>query len=513
MSSDVALRVEGITKRFSGVTVLDGVSFEVKAGETVALMGENGAGKSTLIKCLSGIYQPDAGSIYVDGAPVHIPNANAAHQLGIATIHQELNLANDLNVAENIFLGSKPQRRVAGFVNVIDFKSMYDKAAELLRTFGSNISPRTAIADLTTGEKQLIEILKALRRDVKILIMDEPTSALEDSERKQLFNTIHQLQDRGVTIIYISHHMEEVFSIAHNAIVLRDGRKVDELDVARTSIDQMIKAMIGRELEDMIPRRKTTVLGNTVLKAVEVGSKADHVRNISFELREGAILGVAGLAGSGKSDLLRLLFGVDEITEGHLEIRGQKVGRVKPREVMEMGMALIPKERKAQGIFPIRSLSENISIAALRDVSTGLGAISRGKERQLVSTSIKQLNVVGGSISDPVSALSGGNQQKSIIGRWLLTKPKILLLDEPGHGVDVGAKAEIFRIIEQFAEDGGAVLIASSEVRELIGICDSIMVMRAGEIITTLDASSTTQEEVFGWAVKGEVSEHATSSF
>ena len=480
-SPQPVISVRHVSKKFPGALALSDVSIEIAPGELHAIVGENGAGKSTLMKILSGVIADYEGEIVLRGARVRFSDTRQAEQAGVSIIHQELNLVEQLSAAANIFLGRELRTRLG----LIDNRSMERSAAELLAELECSIHPSSPVGTLRVGDQQLIEIAKALSLRTEILIMDEPTSALTESEVARLFRVIERLRSRGVTILYISHKMDEVFQLADRVTVLRDGRLVKTLAKTQTTPRELAHLMVGREIEAThIGQEKQ--IGSVVLavKNLSLPSRGDargcRLRNINFELRRGEILGVAGLMGAGRTELLEALFGASpEIPTGEILLDGKSVRFRHPADATRAGMALVTEDRKRLGLFPQMSVGENVTICTL-DQLTAAGLVSSRRERKQANSTIEKLAVKTAGPAAAITSLSGGNQQKTIIGRWLLTNPKVLLLDDPTRGVDVGAKAELYRLMDQLCRAGLGILVTSSELPELLTICDRILVLCEG---------------------------------
>ncbi len=487
------LRVEGLGKRFPGVVALDGISFDLHAGEVHVLLGENGAGKSTLIKCLAGVYQPDAGEIYVDGARVHLPTTAAAEALGIATIYQEFNLVPQLSVAENVLLGRQPRR-----LGVVDKRRMNDRAREALARVGLTLDPRTPVGRLGVARQQLVEIAKALSLDARVLILDEPTAALTDDEVDRLLGLMTELRERGVGMVFISHHLEEIRRIGDRVTVLRDGRSVGTVP-ATTSTDELVRMMVGRSIEQQYPRERTPAAGE--LLAVEHLTRPGVFEDITLTVRAGEVVGLAGLVGAGRTEVLRAIFGADPYASGTVRVRGKPITAHDVHAAIAAGLGLVPEDRKAQGLVLGATVGENLALVQLRR-ATRAGVIDRGWLRDLAARAVRDLSIRTPSLTAPVRNLSGGNQQKVVMGKWLAADPAVLLLDEPTRGVDVGAKVEIYQLINKLTAAGRGVLMVSSELPEVLGICDRILVMAQGRLVGELTHAEATQDAVMALAVQ-----------
>ncbi len=467
------LAMRGISKRFPGVLALAGVSLEVHAGEVLALMGENGAGKSTLMKVLGGVITPDAGEIVLGDGPVVLGNVRAAKRHGISLIHQELLLAPNLDIASNIFLGNEEPH---GLLSRLRRTEMNRRAAALLTRVGLRLPPTTPVAGLTTGQQQMVELAKALAVQSRIIVMDEPTSSLAAAESEQLFTIVRQLRDEGMGIVYISHRMEEVLTLADRICVMRDGHNVGELSRAEASHDKIVALMVGRELSGAyFPNRSATEPGPVLLdvRGLVVPGAAE---GISFDVRSGEILGFAGLVGSGRTELMQTLFGVTPAHAGTLTLEGKAFAPRRPRDAIERGVYLVPEDRKRHGLVLPMSVVENAALPSIGRRAR-FGVVSRGRDQRLARAEVTRLHIKTPSIHQKVLNLSGGNQQKVVIGKWLAMNPRLLILDEPTRGIDVGAKAEIYRHMADLAARGIAILMVSSDMEEVMGMSDRVLVM------------------------------------
>lgn len=488
MASEYLLEMKGIHKRFPGVLALNNVDLTVKAGEVHALLGENGAGKSTLIKVLGGIYIAEEGEIFIEGQKVVIDGVKAAQEHGIAIIHQELVLVPHMTVAENIFLGREPMS--GGFV---DHKRMTDDAQELLDENRMQIKADALINTLTIAQQQMVEIVKAISFKSKILVMDEPTSSISDKEVEFLFQTMRRLTSQGVGIIYISHKMSELEQICDRVTVMRDGEYVGTKVVSETNKDELIAMMVGRELTNYYTRDFQTP-GDVILKCEHI-SDGRMVKDASFEIRKGEIVGFAGLVGAGRSEVMKCVFGLTKNYKGEIEIEGKKVAVRNPIEAMKHGIALVPEDRKAEGLYKVQSVRYNSTIEVLGDFIKGI-FVNADKEEEITQKYIDMLSTKTPSQEQLIGNLSGGNQQKVIIGRWLATNPKILILDEPTRGVDVGAKSEIYAIMNELVKQGMSIIMISSELPEIINMSDRVYVMNDGMITGCLDRTEVSQEAI-----------------
>ncbi|MFF7709561.1 ATP-binding cassette domain-containing protein [Pseudomonas sp. NPDC007930] len=483
------LEIRGVSKRFPGVVALDDVQLKVQPGSVLALMGENGAGKSTLMKIIAGIHQPDAGEILLRGEPVTFAQPLDALKAGVAMIHQELNLMPFMTIAENIWLGREPLNAL----HMVDHAGMYRATEQLLTRLRIDLSPDETVGSLSIAERQMVEIAKAVSYDSAILIMDEPTSAITEREVAHLFAIIGDLKAQGKGIVYITHKMDEVFAIADEVAVFRDGKFVGSQHASEMNSHSLITMMVGRELNQLFPER-TPVREEVVLK-VEGLALAGVFEGVSFELRAGEILGVAGLMGSGRTNVVETLFGITPATAGKVWLKGEQVAFTEPRQAIGRGLALLTEDRKDTGIFPCLSVLENMEVAVLSQYA-GKGFVQQKTLRGLCEDMCRKLRVKTPDLEQCIANLSGGNQQKALLARWLMTKPKVLILDEPTRGVDVGAKAEIYRLIAFLASEGMAVIMISSELPEVLGLADRVLVMHEGHAMGTLPRGQATQESI-----------------
>jgi rhamnose transport system ATP-binding protein len=487
------LELDHISKQFPGVKALNDVHFEMTTGEIHALLGENGAGKSTLIKIISGVYAPDAGTMRLDGEDVHFNDPREAQAKGIATIYQELSLYPELTVAENIFMGHAPRRKWGPFSG-IDWNGMYQRARELLASLNiHDLDVTRKVISLTVGNRQRVEIAKALSLNARVLIMDEPTAALTETDVQRLFDIVRLLKARNVGIIYISHRLQEVFELADRVTVLRDGLYVNTRQVAETTEDDLVRMMVGRTISDLFPKLPTEVKGNVL--EVRNLTRKPLTKNVSMNVRAGEIVGLAGLVGSGRSELAQVVFGITPAESGEILIEGKPVQIKNPGQAMKMGIAYVPEDRGTQGLVRQMKIRENVSMAVLHSLVKG-AFVDRPAERSLAERTIKQLNIRAYSREQIVNKLSGGNQQKVVVGKWLASKPKLLIMDEPTRGVDVGAKAEIHRLISELAQQGLAILMISSELPEVMGMSDRILVMREGQLVAEYQRDEASQEAI-----------------
>ena len=497
MEQPVLLRMTDITKTFPGVKALDKVSLEVKAGTVHALMGENGAGKSTLMKCLFGIYSKDSGHIYLEGREINFTNSKEALDNGVAMVHQELNQALKRTVMDNIWLGRYPMK--LGFV--VDEKKMYRDTKAIFDELGIDVDPRRVMSTMPVSQRQMVEIAKAVSYHSKVIVFDEPTSSLTEEEVEHLFRIIHMLRDRGLGIIYISHKMAEIKRISDEITVMRDGTHVATKPASELEVNDIIRLMVGRELGNQFPP-KTNTPGETFLEVKGLTGLYNQLQDVSFTARRGEILGLAGLDGSGRTETLETIFGVATKKSGQVILDGKVCKNKAPRQSIKNGFALLTEERRATGIFGIRNIRDNTVISSLNRHKRLGFILSEKSMKKDTQWSIDAMHTKTPSQETKIRSLSGGNQQKVIIGRWLLTEPEVLLLDEPTRGIDVGAKYEIYQLILDLANKGKTVLMVSSEMPELLGVCDRILVMSGGRLAGQVDARTTTQEEIMTLAAK-----------
>jgi ribose transport system ATP-binding protein len=490
-SENVLYRVEllNISKSFGGISALKNVTLKVKPGEIHALIGENGAGKSTLMKILAGAYSKDTGKIFIDGSEVDIRNTHDSKKLGIGIIYQEFSLVPALSVAENIFIN---QRLTHGIW--IRWGKIKKKAEALINSLGFNINPSIQVGKLNIAHQQIVEIAKALSEKVRILILDEPSAVLGPYEIKKLFNTLNRLKKEGVAIIYISHHLSEIFQIADRVSILKDGVSSDTLFVSETDENTIIKLMLGRSLDAMYPARETLV-GEELLKA-EAISLEDKVEEVSLSVKSGEVLGIAGLVGSGRTETVRAIFAANKRKKGKVFLSGKRLHLHSPHDAVKAGIGMVPEDRKQQGIILSLSVKQNISLSDLDKITGPFGFIQEKKERDNVLELIRKLSIKALNENVEAATLSGGNQQKLALAKWINRKCMVLIIDEPTRGVDIGAKVEIYHLINELSHQGVAILVISSESSELMGICDRILVMRKGKIVGELDRKNFCEEEI-----------------
>jgi methyl-galactoside transport system ATP-binding protein len=500
-NGNYVLEVKDLDKSFPGVHALEKVSFNVRPGSVHALMGENGAGKSTLMKCLFGIYDPDSGEILLDGKSVHFDNSRQALDAGISMIHQELLPIRLRPAMENLWIGRFPTHWVGPF-KLVDHKKMYQDTVDLLRDLNLDIDPKVWVRSLSASKMQSLEIAKAVSNKAKIIIMDEPTSSLTEHEVAHLFEIIRRLRDEGTAIIYISHKIEEILAISDEVTIMRDGKQVGTYDAKELTTDQIIKYMVGRSLSNRFPPKDNTV-GETVMEIKNLSSlQPRSFREVSFTLRRGEILGIGGLVGAQRTELVESIFGLRPVQSGQIFINGKEAVVKNPSQAKARKIALVTEERRASGIIPMRSVKDNMILANIRQYVGAVGLINEKKGEQDVERMIGALNVKTPSSHTFIRDLSGGNQQKVLVARWLLTEPDIMILDEPTRGIDVGAKYEIYSIIINLAKQGKSIIMISSEMPELLGLSDRIMVMCEGKVTGFLEGKTATQEEIMRLAAK-----------
>lgn len=496
MGSLVEMR--SICKSFSGINVLQDVSFSLKKGEIHALMGENGAGKSTLMKILSGVYQPDAGEIFIDGKKQTFSATEEAQKAGVAIIHQELNLIPQLTVAENMFLGREFTFGKSPWMN---WKQQKEESRRLLHQLAVDIDPHTPVEELSVGQQQMVEIAKALSVNARILVLDEPTAALTGTEINKLFAVMRELRDQGVGMVYISHRMEEIFSICDRITILRDGEYVGTRSAIDTTMDELVRMMVGREISNLFPKTKVT-RGEEKLR-VERLSRRGVLEEVSFSVHAGEIVGMAGLMGSGRTEVARAIFGVDMLDRGTVIVNGKPLHAKHPHDAIKVGIGFVTENRKDEGLVLNASVKHNLGLPNA-NLFSRYGWVSGRKERALAQSQISSLNVKVANMEQEVVSLSGGNQQKVVIGKWLAANPDILIMDEPTRGVDIGAKEEIYRIMNQLVQNGVAILFISSDMSEILGMSDRIIVLHEGRITGEFTRHEATQEKIMYAATGGD---------
>ncbi|CAM3691697.1 sugar ABC transporter ATP-binding protein [Alicyclobacillus pomorum] len=493
------LEMKGISKSFGTVKVLQGVDLRLESGEVLALLGENGAGKSTLMKILTGVYAADDGQIFIDGEPVHIHRIQDSRALGIEIIHQELSLFQNLSIAENFLIGHEEKYR--NTFGLVDYKKLHREVADALRRVGLQRPTSTLVGSLGVGEQQLVEISRALQSNVRFLIMDEPTAALTEVETERLFELIRQLRSNGVGIIYISHRMEELYQIADKVEILRDGQFIGTRVMAEAQERELISMMVGRDVDNRYPRVPTTP-GETLLEVK--GLTTQYVRDINLTVRAGEVVGLGGLMGAGRTEVARALMGIDKVTRGEIVFKGKPRRFTSPREAIREGMVFLTEDRKSEGLILPFSVRENLALSTL-DQRKRAGLVNRRLEKVFASDMVKRLRIKVANPEQSVGSLSGGNQQKVVLGKWLAHNPDLLILDEPTRGVDVGAKQEIYQLINEMTASGKAILMISSDLPELLGMCDRVYVMFQGTTQGEVRGSAMNQEDFMTLATGGEL--------
>lgn len=497
--SEVALELKNIKKSFGGIRALKGVDLRIKKGEVHALMGENGAGKSTLIKILTGIYSMEAGQIFINNKSVIIDNPVSARYKGIVAIYQELSLIENLTVAQNIFLGHEPTKSFLGWN---DRKELNKKAAEYLQSFNIHISPSAKICDLGLGEKRIIEILKALSINAQILLLDEPTTGMSKAEIDTLFKIMDELKKKNVTMIYISHYIEEIYKVCDSVTVLRDGENAGSFAIEDIDEPNLIKTMIGRELDEEFVKGKSNIREVILLEAKDYLAE-EMVYPISFQLHAGEILGITGIIGAGKSELGMALFGAAQRISGELFIKGKQAKLSRPEDAKKNGVAFIPEDRKTQGLFQFHSVADNLTVVNIEQVMSKSSLLSMRKKKSVATNIANKLRIAPLDTGIKAQNLSGGNQQKVVIGKWLSGNPDIIVMDEPTRGIDVGAKTEIYNIIRRLTESGKGVIILSSEFKEIGSVCDRIIVLKKGKVVGEISAQDVSTEKILTMALGG----------
>ena len=489
------LEMKGISKFFNHVKAINNVNLTIRRGTVHAVMGENGAGKSTAMKILSGIYRPDNGTILLEGKEVNLISPKAAIDNGISMIHQELSPVHEMSIAENIFLGREPLYPKTPFIN---HRKMVQETKKMFEDLELNLNARKKMKELSVSELQMVEIVKAVSYNSKVIIMDEPTSSLADKEVEQLFKIINRLKAEGKGIIYISHKMDEIFKISDDISVFRDGEYISTNLAKELDQDTLIKKMVGRELTEVFPKRNTLITNEVVLNVQNLTAKGSF-ENISFQLNKGEILGLTGLMGAGRTEIVKAIFGINSFDSGYIEINNKVVKIKSPRDAIKHKLALVTEDRKGEGLVLPMSVKQNMTLTALKPVSSG-PFISSAAENKVVDRMISTLKIKTNHKNQLVETLSGGNQQKIVLAKWLLTNPQILILDEPTRGIDIGAKAEIYKLINQLTEEGYSIIMISSEMQEILGMSDRIIVLCEGRIAGTLSAQEATQEKILSLA-------------
>lgn len=497
--AEYKLELKGICKSFPGVKALDNVQLSLRPGTVHALMGENGAGKSTLMKCLFGIYKMDAGEIYLDGQKIEVNNPDEAMKYGIAMVHQELQPVPARSVAENLYLGRFPTKNF-GPLKVIDHKKMYADTEKWLKEVKMDFDPKAQLGTLSIGQMQSVEIAKAVSQQAKVVIFDEPTSSLSDNEVEALFRIMNDLRDKGVSMVYISHKMDEIKRIADDITVMRDGTYVGTWPAAELTTDQIIAKMVGRELTNVYPKKENTP-GEVIMEVKGLSSiHANSFQNISFTLRKGEILGFGGLVGAQRTELMEGIFGIRGVASGEVIVHGKKVKIKHPIDAMNAGIGLITEDRRGNGIFGCLSIKDNVGVSVYNKFLKAGFILDHKKINEVVDDNIKKLSIKTPSMKEHISNLSGGNQQKVIVSRWLANDPDILIMDEPTRGIDVGAKAEVYEILRRIASTGVGILMVSSELPELINLCDRIVVMHEGKVTGEVTRAEATEELIMKYA-------------
>lgn len=489
MNEEYILKVEGITKSFPGTKALSGVKIEVKAGEVHALVGENGAGKSTLMNIISGVFPPDEGNIWFMGRDVLFGSPREAQNAGIGFVHQELALCQHISVAENLYMDNLPIK----FMGLVDKKRLYKDTETNLEPFECEINPDDLIKNLNVGEQQVVEIAKSLSLNCKLLILDEPTSSLSEAETQNLFRIIRQLKEEGIGILYISHRMAEIFEVCDKVTVFRDGIYINTFDISETNPRQIVSYMVGRSLDNLYPDKSNNI--GSVMLEVKGLTKKDTFNDISFSLRKGEILGITGLIGAGRTEVARAICGIDSIDEGEIYLEGRKVVFKDYGNAIKQGVCYLTEDRKHQGIFYNMNIKDNINAANVDGISNNL-IVTQEKENELASDYVNKLNIKIVDLKQKISSLSGGNQQKTMLARWLSVNPRLVFMDEPTRGIDVGAKAEIHNMLRELANEGIGIVLISSELPEIIGMCDRVIVMHEGQVSGELKSEELSERKL-----------------
>ncbi len=494
-SESYLLEVNNMSKHFPGVQALDGVSFKLKKGQVFAIVGENGAGKSTLIKILSGYYTNDQGEIKIEGKKTDIRNPHHAMQLGINTIYQETSLVPEITIAENIFLGRQPLKG-----GKLCWRQMFNDAQKILDDLSINLNAKAVVSTFFEAQKQLVEIAKAFSREVKVIIMDEPTSSITADDTKNLFNIIREIVKKGTSVIYISHRLKEIFQISDTVMVLRDGKAVGAMKVSQTNESDLVKNMVGRDIGDLYGEKIHTATEETLLEVKNI-TRIGYFKNISFNLKKGEILGLSGLVGAGRSEIVRSIFGLEKLDGGEVYIAGKKVNIRNSMEGIRKGIVFVSEDRRSESIIQDFSVKQNITIMLLKKLLSKIGLINSKKELKLAEKYVDKFSIKTSSIEQPVMNLSGGNQQKVALAKCLSTNPKILILDEPTKGIDVGAKKEIHTLIKNLAASGKGVILVSSELPEIIGMCHRVLVIKEGKLMKQFKKEEINEEDIMHAAV------------
>ncbi len=492
MDNKIVVRMEQITKIFGIVKALDQVDFELRAGEVHALLGENGSGKSTLIKVLGGIHKMEAGQIYLEGKPVTIEDVFTANQLGISIVHQELSFAPRMTVADNIFMGKECRNKLG----LIDVRKIMQESQRLLDDFGSDIDPGELMCNLSISQQQVVEIVKALSNQTRILVMDEPSASLSLTEVEHLYEAVDRVKSMGISIIYVSHRMEELFRLADRVTVLRDGKYIGTVNIEETNEDDLVTMMVGREIESHYGEHK--IYQNVVLELKHL-SRGTAVHDINMQVRRGEVVGIAGIVGAGRSECARVIAGIDKGYEGQIILNGQEIKIRNPRDAISKGIVLIPEDRKEQGLILMQSVKFNATLCVLKKFIKAIG-VNRAKQNEITDEMIDLLNIKVSGREMEVGKLSGGNQQKVVLAKWLATDPKVLILDEPTRGIDVGAKAEIYKLIDELACKGMSTILISSDLPEIMRVCDTVYVMRKGSMGGKISEDELVQEKIIKYA-------------
>ena len=502
-NQETLLTMKGIVKRFPGTLALDQVDLDIRPGEVHVLLGENGAGKSTLVKIIAGVYTKDGGEMTFDGRPVDFRHVREAQDAGISIIHQELNLLPERSIAQNIYVGREPTKK--GLPGVVDLKTMVENSRKLMDSLGLDLDPNTLVKKLSIAQQQMVEVVKALSNKIKLLIMDEPTSSLTKREIDKLFEIIARLKGEGISIIYISHRMDEIKRVGDRVTIMRDGQYIDTLDAKTMDMDEAIAKMVGRKIENLYERHYNDP-GEEVLRTENLTGL--RFRNVNINVHAGEIVSLSGLVGAGRTEVAKALFGYDPIESGGYQLRGRKVERPSPKKCVRLGMAFLPEDRKAEGLVLKMPISQNVVAASLDKVFPNR-LLNQKKENEAAEKARKELRIATPSVEKLVGELSGGNQQKVVIGKWLNTDSKFFIFDEPTRGIDVGAKAEIYQLLDKLAGEGAAILMISSEMNEVIGLSDRVYVMREGDVVKELMREELTQEAIVSYAVAGGASDEA----